>query len=99
MQLFETHPNPATQASPSLVAHVPAALQVLVPEQAVPVMSSALVTATLQVPLDPQFQHCGQLATPQHTPSRQVLPDWHSAVAEHAAPAAFFAWQAPPAVQ
>jgi hypothetical protein len=67
-------PPVSVQLPPFLFLHAPAALQVLVPMQAVPVVSSALETVMLQVPPAPQFVHSGQLDCVQHTPSKQVSP-------------------------
>ena len=53
---------------------VPVASQVLVPEQTMPVESSALLTGMLQVPVEPQFRHGPQVALWQQTPSRHVSP-------------------------
>jgi hypothetical protein len=47
---------------------------VFVPVQVAPVVSSALETVMLHVPVAPQFWQAGQLDCAQHTPSRQVNP-------------------------
>ena len=65
------------------------ASQEFVPEQVVPVVSSALTIAILHVPPVPQLWHWGQLDWVQHTLSRQLKPAWHSPVAAQAVPAAF----------
>jgi len=53
---------------------VPAESQICVPEQIMPVESSALLTRVLQMPVEPQLRHWPQVALWQHTPSRQVSP-------------------------
>ena len=61
------------QVCPLYFLHTPDALQVLVTEQTVPVVSSALYTEVTHVPPAPvQFWHWGQLVPPQQYPSRHV---------------------------
>jgi len=57
-----------------LLLHAPVASHVFVPVQVAPVVSSALETVMLHVPVAPQFWQAGQLDCAQHTPSRQVNP-------------------------
>jgi hypothetical protein len=68
--------------------HAPAALQVFVPLQVAPVVSSVLVTVMLHAPVAPQFWHWGQLDCVQHTPSRQ-LPEAQSVLTPQPCPGFF----------
>jgi hypothetical protein len=47
---------------------------VFVPVQVVPVVSSALETVMLHVPVAPQLWQAGQFDCAQQTPSKQVNP-------------------------
>ena len=54
---------------------VPPESQLSVPEQVMPVKSSALLTRTLQAPVESQLRHEPHVALWQQTPSRHVSPD------------------------
>jgi hypothetical protein len=64
----------ARHVSPLFFLHAPVSPHVFVPVQVVPVVSSALETTMLHVPVAPQFWQAGQVDCVQHTPSRQVNP-------------------------
>jgi hypothetical protein len=72
---------------------LPVELQLLVPLQVLPVVSSAPATVIVHIPVLPQLRQVGQAEVMQQTPSRQVNPAWHSLVVPQPTPAAFLAWQ------
>ena len=96
MQAPDTQSSAPEQATPLLFLHAPVVLQVLVPVQVAPVVSSAFEIEMVHSPLEPQFWHWGQLDCVQHTPSRQLV-EAHSVPPTHVWPGFFL--QAPAAPQ